>query len=317
MRWGVLILGVVACDARAPANSEQREVVSAAAELLADGERLEVDADFPSASCGGVGARYALGLDGSFVTLQLREHFVEESGNENAREIVDHLRACLPEMQRVFLRYGVRFSMALTTSWERAAPPNDAIVVALAEEFGRGDAYHFDADMRCATLLHELGHHLGLADEYRETGTCREWQAPDASIMSLPNEELEALDFMPRHLRRILAPVHARTMPRCLRLREYDSRIGNERVMLASGVPQREVTWSDAEATPYVAIAFSSPPPAGAELRLIAQTPWKSLYGVIGAGRTFVGEISYASVEQSVAEMQNAARGYAAIDRCD
>ncbi len=315
MRWGVLFL-IAACEARAPAV-EQRAVVYAAAELMADGERLEVDAAFPSASCGEVGARYAIGRDGGALTLRLREHFVEESGNRNARAIVEHLRACLPEIQRVFSRYGVQFGLTITTSWERAAPPNDAMVVALAEEFGRGDAYHFDADMRCATLLHELGHHLGLADEYREDGTCRAWQAPDASIMSLPNEELEALDFMPRHLQRILAPVHARTMPRCLRLRGYDPAIGNERVMLASGVPQREVTWSDAEATPYVAIAFSSPPPAEAELRLIAQSPWRSLYGVIGGGRTFVGEISYASVEQSVEEMQNAARGYAAIDRCD
>lgn len=124
---------------------------------------------------------------------------------------------CIPEIKKIWDRYRINFNLyaRLNETEKIFLAEGEAleIPVALIDREGRGNTSNFftkDDRYYCQMVLHEIGHYLGLPDEYLDSDcnyrpiAKEEWPY---SIMGVTQHKWENLDFHKRHIEQILQPL--------------------------------------------------------------------------------------------------------------
>jgi len=135
-----------------------------------------------------------------------------------SQEMFDHVDGCLSLMAEVWGRYNIDFKLNLLLEGQEfnIEDQSTRIIhdVDLVYDTGRSNIYTYyylsePGHNLCKLMLHETGHNLGLNDEYFEPGrsnTDAKEQWP-FSIMEHHGADWDKIDFMPRHIKKILEPV--------------------------------------------------------------------------------------------------------------
>jgi hypothetical protein len=168
---------------------------------------------------------YEIGIssDGR-LKLNLNLAFYSSAAPARLDEMIASIRKCLPSIAEVWARYGVEFELGLLKSEELNSYARPAWRIALNDEVGRSNSrqYYFrgpenkvpaqyESEALCSMVLHETGHLLDLPDEYKDDAhperkfistEKRPWSA-----MADTWHHLAVLDFFPRHLATVFAPV--------------------------------------------------------------------------------------------------------------
>ena len=130
----------------------------------------------------------------------------------NALNWLEQARSCLPAMQAVWQRYGVRLEIPMDSDFHPSSEGAHLPVqeVELGGEGGRSHALRFhlrEGDAFCKMMIHEIGHHFGLEDEYVDPDCPNRpfisTERSPFSLMANISETWNQLDFFPRHLRSI------------------------------------------------------------------------------------------------------------------
>jgi hypothetical protein len=128
-----------------------------------------------------------------------------------AQSLLDLARACAPMINSIWSRYDITLNVAMDSNRHPNPSLNSlpSLTVNLINSSGRSDAMNFyrnDQDGFCKTMTHEVGHHLGLEDEYGDL------ECPDRPFVSTESAPYsfmanywpgtwENTDFYERHIR--------------------------------------------------------------------------------------------------------------------
>lgn len=174
------------------------------------------------------GRKYLLMSENDELRIRLKIHFAAVGMSpERAEELLGKANDCLSVMKSVWQRYGINWDLSFDSSpVERPRGPE--VNVQLFDEVGRSSAYAYyyrgalsDKGRQlasdkwqyyfCTTMLHETGHLLGLDDEYSDPEVPdRKYVSSEKRPWSIMNDHwhhLEVLDFYPRHISTVLAPL--------------------------------------------------------------------------------------------------------------
>jgi hypothetical protein len=212
---------------------ENQQLVSTALAKLKDHEIVEVDENVQS-QCVYTESNYSLSRINNMMNLNIHIALLNTDSNESdfASDVAE-VKACVPIMENFWSRYNIKLNLDFKL-------PNDKVVsdtifhqVKLYHGKARSDSLDwFVGSSDCFVYLHEIGHLIGLPDEYSEDGTCRtpKYEAHDWQSYSLMKDRfkitpaesrfIEWISLFPRHIKSILAPV-------------YDD---------ASGIPAKKIT---------------------------------------------------------------------------
>jgi len=176
------------------------------------------------------------------VRLKIRFRIPKKVASARRAEMVRNAEACLPMIERIWHRYGVDFDLRLDSADVPTAGAPDHQIL-MTDDSGRFHQDHynyrgqvFESCLRgcstqgaaranclaycesqrqrefCAKMTHEVGHLLGLLDEYPDP-QCTSPRLLDfgirpISIMAITGlVDADQMDFHPRHLETVLAPV--------------------------------------------------------------------------------------------------------------
>ncbi len=141
---------------------------------------------------------------------------------QEAEAMLKLARSCVPLNQSVWSRYGVQVNLLFDS--DREPQSTDPLIPTRMINFynyeGRGNAENFykinEVDF-CKVVSHEVGHHLGLPDEYEDV-SCpdRSFVSQEVnpySLMAYIYYPWQQLDFFPRHLRTVLGSFCGETSP--------------------------------------------------------------------------------------------------------
>lgn len=134
------------------------------------------------------------------------------------QELLNQAKACLPNIRDLWGRYGIDMQIQVASQNYGAMSSRDSIEVKMIDAKDRSDQYTYffggkygNKNKFCLMMTHEIGHNLGLPDEYFDE------ECPDrklakgsgkiASIMENQNHGWELIDFMPRHIASIISPL--------------------------------------------------------------------------------------------------------------
>ncbi|HRK02782.1 MAG TPA: hypothetical protein PLH57_08965 [Oligoflexia bacterium] len=150
--------------------------------------------------------------------------------HDRAATMTDRLEDCLREASEVWARYGINLDIAV--DW-KADPVFEGAVspITYVDDYGRSNSETFyfrgfplkkgekprTEKVRqagfCTMVVHELGHLLGLDDEYEEVQACpdrpflAERTEPPYSFMERNQSNRQELEFFPRHVARVISPL--------------------------------------------------------------------------------------------------------------
>lgn len=163
--------------------------------------------------------------------------------NNEFSEFMTSAKSCVGRLQNFFGHYDIALDLHVDWAYDRAILkdkqlPQVLINVeksrskddqsndkhyyysSLAEQFSacnkisedqRIDCFTKASDELCNLMLHELGHHLGLEDEYVDAEHCPKRQLPvgldAASVMASPSSLTWEQVLFPRHITQIIAPL--------------------------------------------------------------------------------------------------------------
>lgn len=127
--------------------------------------------------------------------------------------------ACTSKIINLFKDYGIRFDLKIDVlpeyrSWaeyDLIVPRYDTNVSLLPGSSRSNTAVWFvDDPYFCGVIIHEIGHYLGLNDEYPASWQPGRFISKDRnpySLMETASEEWDNQHFFPRHIKEILSPV--------------------------------------------------------------------------------------------------------------
>lgn len=188
-------------------------------------------------------ARYTISrqADGFHLAMKIRFEFAGKVAGERKTQMLEDLRTCVPKIRKVWSRYRVHFDLSLDSDhWKTPGDPDHEMDLHDSSGRAHDDRLYiwslpqlkfqqhwaecakndvacrkkfraWAVDMSCLHLLHEIGHKLGLDDEYEDEA------CPDRAYVSRNKDPYSVMDreqmdwpnieFFPRHIRRIFKPL--------------------------------------------------------------------------------------------------------------
>lgn len=200
-------------EARALLVSQNRELVERAKASMEPSKEYQA-AGFAEIPCGQIPYQYRIFKRDQDLVLNQRIALVGPApadttpgGSRDA--LMKEVQGCIEPMRAKMMSYGI--SLEIEFRWKDEA---DTWVgdrtVSLVKGPGRSHAYEWRDNVRssCSTVLHEIGHLMGLPDEYHEEGTCREskYQAPEVyPVPLMRNSWDETSELYPRNILQLLS----------------------------------------------------------------------------------------------------------------
>ena len=209
-------------------RQENQQLVQQALDKMQDGEQIQVDESVepqPGYQCGSLPTRFQLQREGNRLAILLKIQLQIDPDSQrdgHGPEMIAQTEACTTLVQSVWGRYGIDFKAEYLTDSNDTRASDRKVTLMWGRQPGRApeqrsnsEKFYTGEDSYFQMVLHELGHQVGLPDEYEEDGTCRTASSASVvandggsfSIMDSPFGELERKEFMPRHLQTILGPV--------------------------------------------------------------------------------------------------------------
>jgi len=194
-------------------REENRSLVTKARNYLNEGQIIDVN-EVVESNCQGTTSKYQISKVDGELNLGLNIKLIPASDLENnLRKFqlgVEKVRSCVSEIRSFFKKYDINFAVNFLTQNDESEKIHG--YVNLTSNDVRSDASTFSLKSSdfCKMVLHELGHHLGLSDEYVEDDTCRtkEFSSKDTYPWSLMDDfRTIAFELFPRHFKTILGPV--------------------------------------------------------------------------------------------------------------
>jgi hypothetical protein len=183
-----------------------------------------------ASQCGGTPRHYAIRKGPEkMAQVELDLFFVIDDGlKDKGPEVYQKVAGCFSEVSAMWQRNGIelviksKFGTAaeylkLTQGIDYNEGPFSITLLPGIKRSSSRQYYIEGEDHRlCPMIAHELGHTMGLPDEYIEAGTCRqeifsEYATAPYNIMASPSD-LVATDPYPRNIRELLDPVVARKL---------------------------------------------------------------------------------------------------------
>ena len=163
---------------------------------------------------------YSLAREADGFHVGLRIHLTMLGvADARADVILGKVLSCVPKIAGVWLRYGIHLNLNIQRDVNEGHYAAPETAVRLVDRSGRSNAANYfftdatenEVDVFCKVLLHETGHILGLPDEYRDINAPeRKFVSTEKrpwSVMADNYHHWEVLDFYPRHVRAVLAPL--------------------------------------------------------------------------------------------------------------
>lgn len=199
-------------------SAENRELVARALAHMNEGETISVN-ELVGSHCGGTVSQYEIAKFKNALQISAKIKIAPGDG-EYPNVVAEGLTAishCMRPINSVWAQYGIDLDVSFTG--EETELPGQRVVRVYKKNIRSNEAeWHIASPFLCQTINHELGHHLGFADEYAESGTCRkkEFEATEKNVLSFmkgvdgcrDDECLQRGTFYPRHLATLLAPVY-------------------------------------------------------------------------------------------------------------
>ncbi len=136
-------------------------------------------------------------------------------GDSRSLELLEMARACSPEIRKVWERYGVDANVEMDSDRHPSAvgdslPRQSVLLVNYSGRSNSGTFYSADQDSFCRMMVHEVGHHFGLEDEYYDTACpdrpfVSKEQDPYSVMNTIWGMDWDNMDFYGRHVRSIFA----------------------------------------------------------------------------------------------------------------
>lgn len=191
-------------------NNTITEIVTEARDLLQDGQVIKVRETVED-YCGGIQSNYSIKRSGDSVQLLLNLAFSpdESLSNEAFENGIRKTRSCIPYIKKFYSKYNIDFDINFFPFYSALVAPDNQIVLTGKNTRSNSLLFSLKDGTYCKMVLHEVGHHLGLRDEYYEAGTCR--AKAHAARERNPHSLMETiyennLALFPRHFRTILGP---------------------------------------------------------------------------------------------------------------
>jgi hypothetical protein len=195
-------------------NEGRRLVEACAAQMRVD--RLRVREEISHVGGRRLDARYSIRRGTSAETPIVLEIKIYAFYEDPA--VLKRLEALLPGIRGFFERYGLgidlifEFSDFKHRNFGRACLNDQAVHLTIKDCITDTEEWCFFPGKDktfWATIVHEIGHYFGLEDEYWDKHYPNRFVAPETDPVSImqQGDTPDRLDFYPRHIKAILAPV--------------------------------------------------------------------------------------------------------------
>jgi len=161
--------------------------------------------------------RYNLHLSDDGIHIEHHIKFIPQNITRASElKFLNEARECIGSLQIFFKKYNINLDLTIgSLSYPPIPIPKiEPIEVKLFLGIGHSTSsqyfYRSDKKFECTTLLHELGHNLGLPDEYKDPDRCPDrtnYSSNNDNVMVDSFSNLKEVDFYPRHIRTILYPL--------------------------------------------------------------------------------------------------------------
>jgi hypothetical protein len=156
--------------------------------------------------CGGIDYSYTVTPVNDFMKISLRTYFAFQDGMDLTakREMLTKTNKCRKPVQDFYGRYNIIFDWSYASEFGgKFTQPEADVTVVLDSNDGRASSRHWYANSyshECRVIIHEIGHLLGLPDEYSESGTCRSSTFASEGPSMMKDHTDPSADFLPRHI---------------------------------------------------------------------------------------------------------------------
>lgn len=151
--------------------------------------------------------------DGERFSIEMRIGLAigsEVTSSVRSQEIFQEILTCVPQIQAVYNRYGLDLNFKFFQEYRFGPRLYNTVDVIDAPGRSSSGTWFIQDKKFCLTMLHEISHLFGFADEYEDT-SCpdREFISNEKnpiSIMKNTTAGFEYVDLYPRHIQMIIDP---------------------------------------------------------------------------------------------------------------